>query len=96
LFPGNKYRINIDFITIVGESDKYPHLKYLLIDEKANLHFEEIRLRDFVEIMLQLKHHSTVKEFLDIYEVIVEEVMGASFNNARNPADRLAFLDSVE
>jgi hypothetical protein len=88
--------MNIDFITIVAGSDKYPHLKHLLIEEKASLHFEEIRLREFVEIMFQLKHHSTVREFLDIYEVIVGEVMGASFNNVRNPADRLAFLGSVE
>lgn len=46
--------------------------------------------------MLLLKHHTIVKEFLDIYEIIVGEVTGVSFEKVRNPADRLTFLNSVK
>lgn len=92
LFPGKKYKISIDFMKIVAESEKYPHLKSLFVRDEISLHHEDERLRDFVQIMLQLKHHSIVKEFLDIYEIIVGEVTGVSFDKVRYPTDRLTFL----
>jgi hypothetical protein len=74
----------IDFLKIISESDKHPNLK-TLFGEATEKESNAQKLREFVRIMLDLKHHSIVKEFLEIYEVIVGEVIGTKFESVRRP-----------
>jgi hypothetical protein len=48
-----------------------------------------------VEIMLQLKYHRIVKEFIDIYEIIVSEVIGIALDKVCYPAGILVFFNSI-
>jgi hypothetical protein len=53
------------------------------------------RLREFVKIMLELKHHSIVKYFIEIYDLIVGEVKLTTFESVKRPSERFAFVESA-
>ncbi len=45
--------------------------------------------------MLDLKHHTILKEFIEIYDKIVGEVKKTSFESVRKPTERFAFVEEV-
>jgi hypothetical protein len=86
--------MDIDFLKIIAESEKYPHLK-VLFDVTVDTSSDLLRLKEFVRIMLDLKHHSIVKEFLDIYDTIVGEIVKVEFINVKKPSDRFSIIESI-
>ena len=45
--------------------------------------------------MLELKHPSIVKEFLEIYEIIVKDIKDVKFEHIKAEADRFALVSKI-
>lgn len=79
---------------MIKESNKYSTLKDLF-DESINHSEDMIELREFVKIMLELKHPSIVKEFLEIYESIIKEIKDVKFEHIKAEADRFNLISKI-
>jgi hypothetical protein len=66
-----------------------------IFNEAVSTTSNVLHLRDFVQVMLDLKHHTIVKEFMDVYDTIVGEIVQVKFISIKNPADRFSFIDAI-
>lgn len=54
-----------------------------------------LELREFVKIMLELKHPCIVKEFLEIYEIIIKDIKEVKFEQIKGEPDRFAIINKI-
>ena len=75
-------------------SRKYPRLLELF-GVKGSFSEGSARLREFVRIMLSLKHPAILHEFAAAYDAIIAEIVNVSFAEVKGEQSRFAIVDKI-
>jgi hypothetical protein len=84
----------VNVVEMIREFNKHSNLKDLF-DDNINHPEDILELREFVKIMLELKHPCIVKEFLDIYEIIIKEIKDVKFEQIKIETDRFNVINKI-
>jgi hypothetical protein len=93
LFPGREGDKDVNVVEQIREC-KYNHLRELFFTE-AQQSEDMLELREFVKIMLELKHHCILREFMEIYDFIIREIKDVKFDSIRLHKERDQLVNQI-